>query len=576
MLSKNPSSVSKFKPVLFALLIFFAIVPYLNTIPGDFVFDDLVMILSNENVKGETTLTQVFFDKQQMSFPGQIYRPLRDLSYRFDWVIGGGKPAAFHVTNLILHAIATLAAYWFFLLFTRNGGISFLAAVIFAVHPIHTESVAWIKGRDDLLFSNFYLLSFIMYLKFEEDNGKSFFYYIFSIFFFILSLFSKEMAITLPLAIFLYQIIFKRWKILILIPYLVTALFYFMLRTYVLGQVAQQEQWEVGFIPTMLTMVKGVSQYIRLLFLPINQCADYKSFQISLTPDLEWLTSSSLLLFIFIFIFVSRNKLILWSGLFFFVTLFPVINIVPSNFLIAERFLYLPVLGFCIIWAMSFSCFLDRKSYLICGLIVSMLIILTIQRNHVWHDEYALWTDTVKKMPNNGRARNNIGIVYANQGNLEESIAQLQTAVKLEPKDPSFHGNLAQVYYRYGMFHEAVRHYKIALSIEPNNAKFYRGVADVYYKQGMYDEAIQGYRMALQFGPQLAEVHNNIGAAYIEKGLKEEARREYIAALKIQPTYLQARKALELLGDNAIPTVPRVGTETETGYFNSQVNRRQK
>lgn len=517
-------------------LIFISAMPYLNTLNGAFVYDDSEMILENPNVRGKTTLAQMFFDRRVMSFSGEIYRPLRDVSYRMDYLIGGKKPNVYHVTNILLHTITTLAAYWFLMLLFKGGSIPLLAAAIFAVHPLHTESVAWVKGRDDILFTLFYLLSFGMYLKSRDTDGwKVRFYFFASILLFILSLFSKELAVTLPLTIALYQMIFKRVKLHNLIPFFVISAAYIALRTYVLGQVAQQEEyWGGSFNNTMLTMTNGIVQYVRLCFLPVNQCADYL-FPISTGIDYGVMLSLSLLSLGFAFLFFYGDRYILWGGLFFFISLLPVINIIPIKIIIAERFLYLPLVGYCAVIASGLhKVFRTDWSVRIVGaIVVFFLVLLTIQRNHVWIDEYSLWSDTIKKSPQNSRAHYGLGSAYVSKGMMDKAFLEYKESVKLAPGYPYAFYGLGLIYDKRGMPKEAASLYKDALKNDPTHRDARYNLALLYQEQGRLDEAIVEFRELLKRRFDDFDALNGLGLAYFQKGLFEEALMQYKKALNI-------------------------------------------
>lgn len=518
------------------LLMFLSAVPYLNTLRGSFVYDDSAMVMENRYVTGKATFYQMFFDKRVMSFSGEIYRPLRDLSYRIDYLIGGKEPFIYHLSNMSMHIIATLATYWFLILLFKGGQVPLLAAAFFAVHPLHTESVAWVKGRDDVLFAIFYLLSFTMYLKHEDISGwKGRFYFIASISLFVLSLFSKELAVTLPLTIALYQAIFKRSKFYMLLPFFIISAMYMGLRTYVLGQVAQQEEyWGGSFLATVLTMANGVAQYVKLGFLPINQCADY------LFPASTWIDSGVILsLFLlsacFIFLFMYRDRFVLWGGLFFFVSLLPVLNIVPIKTIVAERFLYLPLVGFCIVFAASLCKVLHRDSDLMIvgGFLVCLFSLLTIQRNYVWSDEYSLWSDTVMKSPNNPRAHYGLGTAYVSKGMMNEAVREYKESIALAPDYPYAFYGLGLIYDRKGMTKEAIALYRNALKNDPTHRDARYNLALIYYEQGKAEGAIREYTKLLRYKPDDFDALNSLGVVYFQNGLFEEALVWYRKALSV-------------------------------------------
>lgn len=528
------------------VLILLSSLPYLNTLSGEFVSDDTAIVLNNENVKGKTTLYEIFLNKNVMPFSGEIYRPIRDISYRLEWLIGGKSPAIYHATNILLHVITTLAVFWFLRLLIKDAAVSFLAASLFAVHPIHTESVSWIKGRDDLFFTFFYILSFMMFLKYEDASDRKKLYLLSSASLFILSLFSKEMAVTLPISLALYQAIFKRFKFYTLLPFFIIAAMYMGFRTYVLGQVAQQEYWGGGIFPTMLTMVKGVVQYVRLSFFPIIQCADYYSFPISAGADLAVIFSLSVLSALVISLLVQRSKVVLFGGLFFFLALLPVSNIIPIKILIAERFLYLPSLGFCVVLAVvvdkiSPSPYITR---ILGGIIVSMLMLLTIQRNHVWLDEFSLWSDTLIKVPDNPRAHYAMGSVYDSKGLLDKAIMEYKEALRYSPDTPYIINALGLAYYKKGtagdivnkeLVEEAYRTYEKALKLDASHRDARYNRAILLHDQGLIDEAIKEYTELLEYKPSDFDVLNSLGYAYFQKGLFKEALVHYRKAMSIDP-----------------------------------------
>lgn len=519
------------------LLIFLSAAPYLNTLKGSFVYDDSEMVLENRNVMRKTTLYQMFFDKQVMSFSGEIYRPLRDISYRIDYLIGGKEPFVYHLSNVLLHIIATLVAYWFLTLLFKGGPVPLLAAALFAVHPLHTESVAWVKGRDDILFTIFYLLSFGMYLKHENIVGwKGRLYLLASISLFILSLFSKELAVTLPLAIGLYQVIFKRPKFHTLLPFFIISGIYMVLRTYVLGQVAQQDYWGGGPLPTIFTMIKGTTQYVRLCFFPTNQCADYL-FPISTGIDSGVVFSLSFLSLVILYLFRSGDKHILWGGLFFFISLLPVLNIVPIKAVIAERFLYLPLIGFCIVFASALCKMFQVESNLriVSVVIVCFFSILAVQRSNVWNDEYSLWSDTIKKSPGNSRAHYGLGTAYASKGMMDKAIQEYKEAIRLAPYNPEAYNSLGLVFYKKGMYVEAASLYRSALQNDPAERDARYNLALYYHEQGKIEEAINEYVVLLRYKPDDFDALNSLGLALFQKGFIEKALLTYRRAMEVEP-----------------------------------------
>lgn len=282
-----------------------------------------------------------------------------------------------------------------------------------------------------------------------------------------------------------------------------------------------------------------------------------------------------------------KDKNISFGIFFFFITLIPVYNIFPLFNPLAERYLYLPLTGFILVIfsiIQNISGKYESKRFYIpiffIIIIISIHSLLVVKRNVIWMDNYSLWYETAKMMPENSRAHNNLGniyfkqgrldeaineyltalkldpyteayknlgIAYSKQGRLDEAIKAYLTALKIRPDDAGSYFNLGFTYFKQGLLNEAIRAYQTVLRLRPNFIEAHYYLALTYFKQGRLDEAIKAYQSTLKLIPDDVEIHYNLGIAYWKKGLEDEAYNELEIALKLNHDYLPAKEALEAL-----------------------------
>ncbi|MEK6876843.1 MAG: tetratricopeptide repeat protein [Nanoarchaeota archaeon] len=611
------SSIKKIlssKYTAIVILIIISIGVYLNTLPNEFVYDDEALVLKNHWIRDAKYIPEIFLSSvwefQDEGIVSNHYRPLMHIIYMIDYHIFGFKPWGFHLTNIIFHAgvsvlvfliVSTLVNQLHDLnskfIPNKSGQNSksnpeqvgtnskskiltppFIAALLFATHPIHTEAVACISGLPDLSFTLCYLLSFYLYInsnkrytplnplsRGENKNkrwGKGL---ILSVLFFFLAALCKELALTLPILLLVYDYSLKRESVSIpqfmihntkkYLPYLILTGLYFILRISVLGGFAPLKGYysRLSNYQYFINIFPLFTRYLEKLLLPINMNAFYIFHPIS--SIFEWKGIIALIItsvFIFLVYFFRKNKVVFLCLLWIVIPLLPVLYIpVLAGVIFAERYLYLPSIGFVVLVALA----IERVSQLkalrqfrhLGIVIVSILIILTglystetIKRNYVWRDNYSLWTDTVEKSPDAPPAHHNLGVVYSKQGRLDEAIREYMTAIKLRPDAPIVHHNLGNVYSKQGRFDEAIKEYMIALRLKADYVEAYNELGIVYSKQGRFDEAIKEYITALNLKPDFPEAHNNLGNAYSEQGEIDKAIEHYQIALKLKPDYSDA------------------------------------
>jgi hypothetical protein len=568
-------------PAFIILAVSFGV--HFNVLFNDFVYDDKFLILENPWIKDIRYIPEIFFSniwafKLEWADQGNYYRPMVQLIYTADYHIFGLRPWGFHLSKVLLHVGCSLLVLLIASKIVNRSNVAgtndteaprvyipFAAALLFATHPVHTESVAVATAETSFAF--FFLLAFYIYVR-ADSMGRG--APVTSLVFFFFAALSKETALTLPVIMLAYDYCFKREEFLPFssskvhgllkkyLPYLVLAVIYLVVRTYAIGGFSPISAhpglgvW--GYFINVFPLFAG---YLGKLVLPMNLNAAYVFHPVSSVGEWKALLSIAVTLGFIAAVYVARdrNRIVFFGLLWLAVPLLPTLYIpVLGVHTFAERYLYLPSVGFVIIasvalWALARRFAGVRAAHFMLSAVFAITVLYsagTIKRTSVWKDNLTLWSDTVKKSPDSHVVRNNLGDVYNEMGQIEEAIVEFRRALALEPHYPEAHYNLGTAYGRKGLLDMAVREFKAALHVRPYFAEAHYNLGLTYDKQNRLDEAIEEYKLTLRFRPDFAEAHFNLGLAYIKKGLKSEAIREFERGLKLRPD-ARARMILKSL-----------------------------
>ncbi len=593
-----PSDVSSVKRILsskytaIAILLIISIGVYLNTLPNEFVYDDETQVLKNQWIRDVRHIPEILLSGVP-AFVGEVisnyYRPLMHIIYMIDYHIFGLRPWGFHLTNIILNAgISVLVFIIISTLINQSQSLNpkskiqnpesqisnlksqilspaFITAILFAAHPIHTEAVAWIAGVPELLFSLFYLLSFYLYTKTDRIQDKRF---ILSLLFFFFATLCKEPALTLPILLFIYDYSLKRnsvhssrftvhGNIKRYLPYLIISGIYFILRIYALRGFAPipKKHAHLSSYEYFINIFPLFTQYLEKLLLPINMNVFYVFHPIS--SLFEWkgiITFILTLAFIFLVYFFRRHKVVFLSLFWIVIPLLPVFYIPAlGENTFAERYLYLPSIGFVVLVALAIERISQLKALRQTAnyVIISILVILiglysagTIKRNYIWRNSYSLWTDTVQKSPDGFIPHTHMGIAYYKKGEINKALKHSQIAIKLMPDSPEPHSNLGNVYSTLGKFDEAIKEYMTAIKLSPDFPEAHYNLALTYSKQERFDEAMKEYMTAIKLSPDFPEPHYTLALTYSKQERFDEAIKEYMIAIKLKPNYPETHSDL--------------------------------
>lgn len=519
---------------------------FINTLNNDFTYDDIQVIKNSRFITGDVGIKDLLNES----------RPVRTVSLILDYKLFGLNPIGYHIQNIFWHGLSAVLLYFFLLRVSRDQAVSLMASILFASHPVHVEAVANISHRKELLCLSFSLISLLLYLKSYEYKG--FLRYttiITALLSFALALLSKQVAAFLPLMAIFYELYFipqcnkrlllNNYKYLIIVG-LISILYgvYYAIPAYNNFFIEKAVWYNITYTEYLSSTIKANLYYLRLLLWPVNQSPHHPFPAPGHITDMEVLSALSLLILLFWTAIKLRKKAVLISFgiLWYFATLLPVMLIPGTAHLLAERYLYIPSVGFVLVAGYAISKLLDRGR-IITGLliaIISFYSINTVDRNLVWRDEYSLWLDAAKKEPKSWLAHNNLGNIYQKMGRLNEAKTHYAEALKLRPNDPVIRNNLGTLYDEMGLLEDAVIEFQTAINLKHDYADAYYNLGGIYRKLRSFDKSIEAYEMALKFNPSFFKAYNNLGAVYADKGLYDKAINQYVSALKLNPTYATA------------------------------------
>ncbi|MEP7145475.1 MAG: tetratricopeptide repeat protein [bacterium] len=518
--------MSKLKHVYcYLIIIAVTYLTFHNTLSNEFVFDDESVIVNNQSIQSLSDIPRYFTAAEGFhKVIGRYYRPVVSSTYAIDYAIWGLNPYGFHLTNVIIHIICCLLLFKIFaVLFWRykyRNLFSLLATLIFAVHPIHTEAVSWVSGRTDSLVTMFFFGSFLYYLEFTREmeyhrehnslhriTSKNYLYLFVSLLFYAAGLLTKEMIVTMPVIIFLYDFVYRKKKykyfkdnLLNYILFAAVTVLYLLVRYFLLKDIPERESYLyfIGkhFVVVLATMLKTIPVYFRLLIAPFSLLYHYNGViqDAKSILDAEVLLS---ILFIFVliafsFYYYKRDSIISFCILFFLVSLLPVMNIIPTMNLMAERFLYFTSFSLALlICHLSMIGSSKRDLTFLAfgmGLIVCSLAYLTYVRNNEWKDNNTLYMSA--KGVEGTVTLVNEGNIYANNKKYDEAMNLYKRAIELRDNNVLAHHNLGLIYLIRGKLDSAEMKFKKGISVDSLAPDGYFQLATLYNMQGKNDSAI--------------------------------------------------------------------------------------
>lgn len=548
-------------------IIFIGAICYGSAVNNSFVWDDKGFVVLNPAVRSLNNIVSFFTDPKtaaEGALAKDVYRPFMVLSFAIDYHFFKLSPSPYHIENVIFHIINAVLLYFLLQLILKKQMLALIASLIFLTHPAQTEAVTWISGRGNALFVFFFLITLLLYVRFRKTEKIGLF--ALSICAFILSVFSKEMAVTLPFVIASYEYFFGDARIdkrvlKSLVPYFLVVAAYLILRFNLMHEMGQRIWWGGSLYRTALTMSKALIYYIKVSLFPYALCAD--PVMLVSRSIMEPVVFKSIIIlaaiFILLAILAKRAKTISFGITWFFVTLLPVMNFIPINALVAERFLYLPIIGFAIIAASVLSAayrYISAKFSIrhanvvitfLAAVLISLYAVRTYVRNSDWKDEDVFFHILVKSSPYSSNAHYNLGNVYFDQGKYDLAINEYLVSLKLKPKYSFTHLMLGSAYEKVGELDKAMVQYQETLALDPDNIVAHNLLGAAYFDRGRYDDALEQYQKAIALNKNYVLAYVNIGNVYFKLGKTEDCKKAWKRALKLDPSLRYLDNNLRLL-----------------------------
>lgn len=468
------------------------------------------------------------------------YHPFSLISLSLDYQSDKFNPLPYHRTNLILHILNSFLVFLLIYRLLGNSYTAFFTALLFGVHPIHAESVAWIAERKDVLFTFFFLISLWLYAGFAK--GKGYVYYGLSLVFFIFSLLSKGMAVSLAPTIVLVDYFYGRniksaKVILEKIPFFLLALAFGILAVQAQSLGPDTEGIpDYNLFKRLIFAGYGCSQYILKLLWPYDLVAfyPYPKAEIPYYYYVAFITVISLLTWLIISF--RANKTVIFAVFFFMLNIIMVLQILPvGKALMADRYAYLPSIGFFLLLVFAVEKTLHfKKGYMIAGGILSFYIltlgIFNYKHVQVWKDSFSLWNYAIDHIPSDV-AFNNRGVEFNKKGAYTKAIDDFNKALELNPGHKEAYNNLGVALANIGKNKEAISAYDNALKIQPTyvNALYNRG--NSYAKLSKAETALKDYDQVLKLDPKYLSVYNNRGLVLKSLGRLNDALNDFDKAI---------------------------------------------
>lgn len=504
------------------------------------------------------------------------FHPLTILSLGFNYYVSEFNPQSYYLTNLLLHLLNTALAFWFvFLLSNRNIHVAAFAAAIFALHPMHVESVAWIAERKDVLYAAFFIASLISYLYYLAK--EKYLHYSLALLFAFLSMASKPAAIILP-AVLLLLDYYKKGNInlkslLLKLPFAVFALLFLYMtwiaqtkETDVINKMGVDNYFDKFFISCYNLLI-----YFVKFFVPFHLAAFHPyPDQIGLPIYLSVLGVAAAVAAIYFF--KAKRKLLLFGMAFFLINLVLVLQFISiGSAMYAERYTYIPYFGLLfIIGMLAFdhtSAGVKKIAWVVIGLFSLSFTYITHERVKVWHNAETLWTDMIEKYPEHFKGYLGRGNYYAAQEDHNKAVADYDKAIlykcdyraytnrasvytKLKMTDkamedlnyslrenarqPEAYTNRAQLHKQLNRLDEALKDANSSIEIKPTYEAYFTRAA-VYKSKEMYDKAVEDYTLATALSNDVSAFMNR-GNVYFLKGDYDQAIADYNIVLQQRPT----------------------------------------
>lgn len=535
------------------LILIFTIFLYLPALSQSFVsWDDEGHLIENFQVRSldSTNIKNIF-----QSDVNKTYIPLTIFSFAVEYHFFGYNPFIYHLDNLLLHLGVLIVLYFLALRLGLSAMAASVSALLFAIHPMHVESVVWVTQRKDVLYSLFYVLALIQYVSYVQTNRRMSYFLV--VMFGTLSILAKPMAMSLPFILvlvdwFLGRPVNKR----IFVEKAPFALIIFSIAwiTYAMNMRAV----DVQFPQSLLTWLWCLSFYLGKFLFPADLLVLYQlPAPVSLLNPEFLFAIAFLAVLIFLVVRFRANRSVVFAFVYYFLSVFFLLRFDAEQDLtfVADRFMYLPSLGLCVLigWGMGRLLSLAKDRTVRLGMVMSMvavffvLAVLTSNRVRAWGDEYVLWNAVAERYPS-AVAHSQLGNYFLKKQEFEKAWDHYQKAIGLNARYSKPYSNSGTVLVKLGRFDEALGLFTQAMALEPKASSVLlnnRGYA--YMRLTRYPEAFADFERAIQADPVYLPAYLNRATWYKNQNNRSAAMDDLQQVLRIDPDNQTAQNNIQIL-----------------------------
>lgn len=542
-MGSHAAKVHRMRCWLYPLVAVMAALPYLNSLPAEFTFDDLGLIKNNPGVTGEHASAYRVVTEQQYPVGSGLYRPVVLLTYFVNARVNS-LPVGYHVVNVLLHVLVTLGVFRIaeILLESLRGAAA--AALVFAVHPIHTEAVTSIVGRAELLGASCALAGFAASIRAgKSTDTRRWSWLASSLAALAVGLFCKEsvfVAIFLCAAAHLWV---RRPRgtmpiAAILLPYVLLAgaflVFrgvYFHALTVLPPTLLDNPLAHVPALRRLETAVVILWEYLALLLIPLRLSADYSFAEIPVVasvydPRFLGAAAGFMALAAVLAIAFKRAPVLIWAAAFFFIPLGITANLLfPIGTIKAERLLYLPSFGWCLAcgWVIGHAPTRPRVRQALLLALVAAYAGRTWVRNRDWQNDLTLFRATTATSPRSAKAHHNLGVAYERAGQLDAAMVEYRQALGLYPPYAEAALAIGNVYQKKSLYNGALHWYAKAIEIAPRLASAHLNTGIIRNAVGEFSAAEAAFRAGLETDPDNPSLLAGLGLSLLAQGRQPEA-----------------------------------------------------
>ncbi|MBI9077443.1 MAG: tetratricopeptide repeat protein [Desulfatibacillum sp.] len=536
---------------------------FANSLENPLVWDDILLIQKNPWISSVDNIPDFFLPEYWEEYhpirSTPQYRPVRVSSLALDYALWKDNPIGFRLTNMLLHLASTLLLYLAVAGLVRGQGkendlknflIPFVTALLFAVHPIHSEAINLVKNRSELLALFFVLASLVFFMKGKDKKGLRYLFgWACTLGCFFLALASKETALVFPFLALLYLWVFHRNEgltshVFHTLPLFLLLAGFAAFRILLFDSPDAEEAISLGLAAHVVLIIKTVGAYIWMLAFPLSLTVERVMPPHIYSPQV--LGGISILAGALVYGYKARKN----SPFFVFALGWFIITLAPASNLhyldarpLAEQRLYMPSAGFCLILGLAFCSLITseikaRKTLAagLAGLLALAYGGASISQNHLWGDPIELWTRAVRFAPDNPRPHFNLGNAFLAQKMYAQAVSQFEMTLQMDEGNPDAINNLACALVSLDRVPEAIENIHKALKKDPNSEIAYYNLGNAMVKSNRLSEAVMYYELALGIKPDLAMAHCNLGYLLAKMGNTEKALDHLALALEIAPS----------------------------------------